>query len=179
MGEFSQVVADGMKRVCADFSVIAGLYGFHKTKNRLWVRTNDFCAESIYFHRHGSTYGAPRAPRVDIRVMLSIRVLSAPIAGGAIGIISDPARRVTGYAYHHRFNAKTGDTYERCIEELGLYLTEVAEPWFAEWRDPRKLMTHGELSNDARESLKTAISGNFNPDAISASLKALGVRVRG
>jgi hypothetical protein len=177
MSRFSPVVAEGMKRVCADFSGIVCQSGFHKTKNRTWVRINDICAECIYFHRLGSTYGAPATARVDIRVMLSIRVLNAPVAGGAIGISSDKARRATGYAYHHRFNAETGSTYDRCVEELGLYLAEVAEPWFAEWRDPQKLMTYVELGSQAREGLKSAIAGSTNPETVAASLKALGVKV--
>lgn len=177
MSRFSQVVADGMKRISADFSKTAKLSGFLKTKNRTWVRINDTCAECVYFHRRGSTYGAPRNASIDIRVMLSIQVLNAPAAGSAIGIISDHARRKTGYAYHHRFNAETGSTYDRCLEDLGFYITEVAEPWFAEWRDPQKLMTHVELGSDAREGLKSAIAGDASPAAIAASLKALGVKV--
>lgn len=178
MNRFSQSVTKGMQRICADFSKEAGIRGFLHTKNRTWVRLNDTCAESIYFHRHGSTYGAPRTASVDIRVMLSIRVLNAPVAGGAIGIISDHVRRNTGYAYHHRFNAETGSTYDRCLEELGLYMVEIAEPWFAEWRDPQKLLTHAELSADARAGLKSAVSGNSIPETVAASLKALGVKAR-
>ncbi|MCL9999059.1 MAG: hypothetical protein NBV68_06730 [Erythrobacter sp.] len=167
-----------MKQVCADFSQIVGPSGFLKTKNRTWVRAHDHSADCIYLYRHGSSYGAPRAARIDIRVMLSIRVLNATVAGGAIGIISDPARRATGYAYHHRFNAETGSTYERCVEELGFYMTEVAEPWFAEWRDPRKLLTHPDWREDAREALTSAIAGRASPEAVAASLAALGIRAR-
>ena len=47
-------------------------------------------------------------------------------------ILSDKARRANGYAYHHRFNAVTGSTYDRCLQDLGLYIDEVAEPWFDE-----------------------------------------------
>ncbi|WP_185999948.1 hypothetical protein [Novosphingobium lindaniclasticum] len=111
-------VTEGMKRICADFSPVVGLRGFLHAKARTWVRINDASAESIHFHRLGSSYGSPRTGSVDLRVMLSIRVLNAPIASGAIGIISDHARRKTGYAYHHRFNAETGSTYNRCLEEL-------------------------------------------------------------
>ena len=176
MSRFSQIITEGMKRVCSDFSEIVCPLGFHKTKNRTWVRINDTCAECIYFHRLGSTYGAPATARIDIRVMLGIRVLNAPVARGAIGIDSDRARRATGYAYHHRFNAETGSTYDRCVEELGLYMSEVAEPWFTEWRNPRKLVTHVELSSEAREGLKSAIAGNANPIIVAASVKAVGAK---
>lgn len=179
MSRFSQIITEGMKRVCADFSEIVGQSGFRKTKNRTWVRINDATAESIYVHRHGSSYGASVSASVDIRVMLSVRVLNAPVAGGAIGIVSDPARRATGYAYHHRFNAETGSTYDRCVEELGLYMTEVAEPWFDEWRDPEKLVNHVDLGAEAREGLESAMIGNTNREAVAASLKALGVKPPG
>jgi len=169
---------EGMKRICADFSQVASIHGFLHTKSRTWVRINDTCAESIYFHRLGSSYGSPRTASVAIRVMLSIRILNAPVAGGAIGIISDHARRKTGHAYHHRFNAETGSTYDRCLEELGFYMTEVAEPWFAEWRDLRRLITHDELSIDARAGLASAVSGNASPETVATSLKALGIKSR-
>lgn len=178
MSGSAALILEGMRRICADFSQVVSLRGFQPTKTRTWVRINDASAESIYFHRLGSSYGSQRAVSVDIRVMLSIRVLNAPIAGGAIGIISDHARRKTGYAYHHRFNAETGSTYNRCLEELGFYMTEVAEPWFSEWRDPLRLMAHDELSIEAREGLASAISGNASPDTVAASLKALGIKAR-
>lgn len=175
---FLQLVTDGMKRVCADFSQIVGPGGFLNTKSRTWVRIHDYTADCIYFYRLGSSYGASHTARIDIRVMLSIRVLNAPVAGGAIGIISDKARRTTGFCYHHRFNAETGSTYERCVEELGFYMAEVAEPWFTEWRDPRKLLTHPDLQYDTREALTSAIAGRASGDAMAASLKALGVKAR-
>jgi hypothetical protein len=40
-------------------------------------------------------------------------------------------RRTTGYCYHHRFNAETSSTYDRCLEELRLFWEDVAQPWFA------------------------------------------------
>lgn len=62
--------------------------------------------------------------------MLSVRRENEEPHGEVI--ISDKARRATGYAYHHRFNAETGSTYDRCLQELSLYIEEVAEPWFEE-----------------------------------------------
>lgn len=178
VSRFSQIVKEGMKRICADFSQEANLRGFLHPKNRTWVRLNDTCAEVIYFHRRGSTYGAPQTASIDIRVMLSIRVLNAPVTSGAIGIISDQARRSTGYAYHHRFNTETGSTYYRCLEELGLYMDEIAEPWFEKWRDPENLLTHSDLDGEARTGLTLTISGNSIPETVSTTLKALGVRAR-
>jgi len=63
-------------------------------------------------------------------MMLSVRRENEEPRGDMI--ISDKARRSTGYAYHHRFNAETGSTYDRCVQELAFYIEEVAEPWFQE-----------------------------------------------
>ena len=49
---------------------------------------------------------------------------------------------------------------------------------FSEWRGPRRLMIHDELSIEAREGLASAISGNASPDTVAASLKALGIKAR-
>jgi hypothetical protein len=178
MGAYSKVVTQGMKRVCDDFSPIVGRHGFVRTKPRAWVRLNPLCADVVYFHRHGSTYGAPINASVSIRVMLSIRVLNHPAPGSGIMIISDHARRPNGYGYHHRFNAETWSTYDRCLDELGLFMTEIAEPWFAEWGEPEKLLTHPELTDSAREALEEALSGGASPDNVAMSLHALGVKRR-
>ncbi len=174
----SAVVAEGMKRVCKDFSDRIVSLGFRRTGRRLWTRVNEWSIESIYFHRSGSSYGAPINASVDIRVMVGLRVLNDPTPGGSIGFNSDHIRRQNGYTYHHRFNAETWSTYDRCLNELMLFMSEVAEPWFVEWREPRKLMAHPELRPSTQKLLEEAVAGNANPESIAASLKALGVKGR-
>ncbi|WP_207079464.1 hypothetical protein [Novosphingobium sp. KA1] len=123
------IISKGMERVCADFSQQIAAYGFTQTKKCLWLRQHGKYAETIYFHRNGSSYGKPRTPSVDLRIMLG---LSAPddASIGPVSLISDHTRRPNGYAYHHRFNAQTWSTYERCLEELLLFVDEIAVPWF-------------------------------------------------
>lgn len=171
---YSEVVSQGMKRVCKDFSDRIASFGLKKTKTRLWTRVNEWSIESIYFHRGGSSYGAPNSASVHIRVMLGIHVLNDP--SGSIGVHSDHVRRQNGYAYHHRFNAEAWSTYGRCVDELALFVAEFAEPWFAEWREPRKLIAHPELRQSTRKLLEEAIGGQSNPENIAASLKALGIK---
>jgi hypothetical protein len=172
---YSEDVSQGMKRVCKDFSGRVASFGFKQTKARLWTRVNEWSIESIYFHRSGSSYGgAPRNASVGIRVMLGIHVLNDP--SGGIGVHSDHVRRKNGYAYHHRFNAETWSMYDRCVDELALFVAEFAEPWFAEWREPPKLMAHPELRQSTRKLLEEAIGGHSNPDSIAASLRALGIK---
>jgi hypothetical protein len=173
---YASVVNQGMMRVCKDFSGRIVSSGFRKTRRRLWTRVNAWAAESIHFHRSGCSYGAQINASVDIRVMLGVHVLNAPTPGPSIVIFSDPIRRQNGYAYHHRFNAETWNTYARCVDELALFMTEVAEPWFAEWREPQDLMGHPELPTSTRKLLAEAVAGHANPESVVASLKALGVK---
>ena len=48
-----------------------------------------------------------------------------------------------------RFNAETRSTYDRCGDELALFVTKFAEPWFAEWEEPRKLIAHPVCADDS------------------------------
>jgi hypothetical protein len=175
---YSSVVNKGMTRLCKDFSDRIVSSGFRKTGRRLWTRINAWSVESIHLHRSGCSYGAPYNASVDIRVMLGMHVLNAPMPGPSIVLMSDPIRRRNGCAYHHRFNAETWSTYDRCVDELALFVNEVAEPWFAEWREPQKLMTHSELPASTRKLLAEAVAGHANPASVAASLEALGVKVR-
>ena len=135
MGEHSAVVAEGMKRVCSAFTKIAKPFGFRRGNGRVWSRRNGSREEVIRLFRHGSTYGAPVTPSIDLRVILFVDEDAEGAETTRKQLWSDKLRRPTGYCYHHRFNAQTGSTYDRCLEELELFLYEVAEPWFAEQRD--------------------------------------------
>jgi hypothetical protein len=174
----SAVVAEGMKRVCKDFSDRIASFGFRQTGRRLWTRVNEWSIESIHFHRGGSSYGAPINASVSIRVMLGVHILNDPAPGRSISFDSDHVRRQNGYAYHHRFNAETWSTYERCLDELVLFMSEFAEPWFAEWKEPRKLMAHPELLPSTQKLLEEAVAGNADPESVASSLRALGVKGR-
>src|SRR5262245_25242714 len=103
----SAIVNQGMQRVCKDFSSRIASSDFRKAGRRLWARINACTAESIHFHRGGSSYGAPINASVHIRVTLGIHVLNDLEPGYGISINSDQIRRPNGYAYHYRFNAQT------------------------------------------------------------------------
>ena len=134
MGEYSQIVIEGMKRACSDFTKIVQPFGFKRGKRRTWTRQSDGADETIYLSICGATYGAPYSPSISLKLSLSSR-------RGVDGVhhyLGDhetrKLRRSTGYCYHHRFNAQSGSTYERCMEELDLFMHEVADPWFVEHR---------------------------------------------
>jgi hypothetical protein len=109
--------------------------------------------------------------------MLYIHVLNDP--DGGIGVWSTHVQRRNGYAYHLRFNAETWSTYDRCVDELALFVTEFAEPWFAEWGEPRKLIAHPELRLSTRKLLEEAVAGHANPESVAASLRKLGIKKQG
>ncbi len=134
MGKYSAIVSEGMKRVCSDFTGVVKPLGFKRGQGRKWLRHHGEIEELIYLSRSGATYGAPASASISLQIDLSSRRgIDGPrhyLDHHATVLL----RRSTGYCYHHRFNAETGSTYDRCIAELGLFLSEVAEPWFAQQR---------------------------------------------
>src|SRR5688572_22230936 len=126
--ETTKVVRAGLERACKDFSDRVALLGFSRTKKLFWIRRQPFTVDFIHFHRGGSSYGAPINFSVDIRVHFGIRVLNDCFPAAALnGPFSDPTRLRSG-RYHLRFNAKSGDTYERCIHDLERFVIEQGEP---------------------------------------------------
>src|SRR5262245_9780230 len=73
--ERSAVVKAGMERVCSDFTKLVASLGFVRTnsRSRTWTYRGDKFIRVIYFHRGGSTYGAPINNTVDIRVHFSLQ----------------------------------------------------------------------------------------------------------
>lgn len=120
-----------MDRICRDFTSRVASLGFRRTNNRsrVWIRPGSELIASIYFHRLGSTYGSPRNNSVDIRVHFAVRNLDGNRASGD-QLLSDRVRDSRGYAYHLRFNALSGSTYDRCLEDLVRITLEHGLPWF-------------------------------------------------
>lgn len=127
----SAIVKGGMDRVCRDFTQLVFPLGFRRTnsRSRSWEQRTDQSVRVIYFHRGGSTYGAPINHSVDIRVHFSLNLLDRTPAGRD-QLDSDRVRDSRGYAYHLRFNAETWSMYERCLEDLLRVTREHGLPWF-------------------------------------------------
>jgi hypothetical protein len=71
--------------------------GFHRTLKMFWTRRHPITVDFTHFHRHGSTYGAPRTGSVDIRVHFGIRVLNDDfIAPGRTAMQSGSAEVTPG-----------------------------------------------------------------------------------
>lgn len=77
--------------------------------------------------------------------------------------------------YHFRFNAKSGSTYERCLDDLLRVVTDVGEPWCEKFRSPESLLQDPEspLQETAKQHLSDALAGLAEPENEASSLKLL------
>lgn len=176
----TQVVRQGVEKACRDFTERIVPLGFARTKKMFWTRRHGQTVDFIHFHRSGCSYGKPLNYSVNIRVHFGIRVLNDTFPAPALnGPFSDPGRLRTG-RYHHRFNAQTGSTYDRCIDDLARFVVEQGEPWFIRFREPDALLTFEDspLQQPERERLRAAVGGCSDPDAVTQSLQLLGIQAR-
>lgn len=127
----SAVVKAGMDRVCRDFTQLVAPLGFRRTniRGRSWEHRTTRLAQVIYFHRSGSTYGAPISHEVEIRAHFFLQTFDGTTACRD-QLDSARFRDSRGYAYHLRFNAHSWSMYDRCLEDLLRVTREHGLPWF-------------------------------------------------
>jgi hypothetical protein len=174
----TQVVRQGVERACKDFSDRIFSLGFKRTKKMFWTRRHTHTVDFVHFHRSGSSYGKPINYSVDFRVHFGIRVLNDPFEAAALnGPRSDPTRTREG-RYHLRFNAQTGSTYERCLDDLVRFVQEQGEPWFSRFKDTKALLTKSDspIREIEKDHLRLAIEGRTDPAMEAQSLKILGIK---
>lgn len=175
----TEVVRDGLEKACRDFTDRIAPFGFSRTKKMFWTREHLHTVDFIHFHRSGSSYGAPRNFAVDIRVHFGIRVLNDTFESAALnGPFSDATLTRAGN-YHLRFNAKSGSTYDRCVDDLVRFAVQQGEPWFIRFRDP---LTLGDahlspLRADSIEALSAALRGESQAANVAMSRKILGIKL--
>jgi hypothetical protein len=174
---FTKIVRTGLERACRDFTVRVEPLGFRRTLKMFWTRRHPLTVDFIHFHRSGSTYGAPRTASVHIRVSFGIRVLNDDFIAAAFnGPHSDPVTLRTG-AYHLRFNAETGSTYDRCVDDLARFVVEHGEPWFQKWQSAEALLQpDSPLREQERDFLRAAQVCQASAERVAASLKILGIK---
>lgn len=177
--EFTKVVANGTERVCSDFSELIAVHGFKRTKKKVWTRRNEHTIEIISFFRKGSTY-INISYEVGLRVLTGIHVLNDSLSSSPRnGPCSDDAE-VWSKRYHHRFNALSGSTYDRCLIDLMRFVNEVGMPWFVTYRQPTNLLNDSSspIGPTARAGLGAALNGDTDSRLVMASLKDLGIKVK-
>ena len=174
---FTKVVHAGLEKACREFTSRVEPLGFQRTLKMFWTRRHPLTVDFIHFHRNGSTYGASQTASVDIRVHFGIRVLNDDFVAVALnGPYSDPGTLRDG-RYHLRFNAETGSTYDRCIDDLVRFSAERGELWFQRWNSVEALLqSDSPLRPQGRELLRSARDGKVNGECVAASLKILGVK---
>ena len=176
--EFTSIVRARLEKACREFTLPVKPLGFQRTRTMFWTRRHPLTIDFIHFHRGGSSYGASISAQVDIRVHFGIRVLNDDFVAAALnGAHSNPGILRAG-RYHLRFNAETGSTYERCVDDLTRFVIEQGEPWFQRFRDVEALLQSHDspLNSRDKESLCAACNGQSNADRIATSLKILGIR---
>ena len=124
----ASIVRAGFERACSDFDAIVAPLGFMQVKKGLWSRRVGERFDHVHLHRGGSTYGASHSASVAIRVHFASGSPADPLPLN--GPSSESLRDGRGYAYHLRFNARSGSTYDRCINDLRRVLDDHGLPWF-------------------------------------------------
>ena len=172
----TQIVRQGVERACRDLSQRLEPLGFARTRKMLWTRRSTHTAQFIHLHRSGSTYGKPINYSVSFRIELGIRVLNDLFEAPALnGPTSDDLS--LGKGYHLRFNASTGSTYDRCIDDLSRFVLERGEPWFKRFGAAEALLKHDSPLREAeKERLRAAMGGQHQPEVVAKSLALLGIK---
>ena len=175
----SLVVRQGVEYAARDFSARIESLGFLRTKKMLWVRRHQHTADFITLFREGSSYGKPRNYSVSLDVGFGIRIFNDGFEGlSPNGPRFDLSERIRAAHYHFRFNAQTGSTYDRCVDDLARYVIQEGEPWFLRFRETDALLTRNDspLRQPERERLIAAVAGNIDAAAFAQSLKLLGIK---
>lgn len=175
----TQVVRQGVESAAKDFSARIEPLGFKRTKKMLWTRRHQHTADFITLFRQGSSYGRPINYSVSLDVGFGIRVLNDAFEGlSSNGPRYDFSERLRAAHYHFRFNAQTGSTYDRCIDDLHRYVQHEGEPWFTRFRDSEALLSFQDspLREPEKARLREAMDAHADVAAMSRSLRLLGIK---
>ena len=172
------LVRAGLEHACKEFSARIALLGFERTLKMCWTRRNPLTIEFIHLHRGGSSYGAPINASVDIRLHLGIRVINDDLVAAAQNGPSSDQETARAGRYHLRFNADSGSTFHRCVDDLVRFVEEQGEPWFQRFRAVETLLSASDspLGPKVKEALVAAQAGSASVERGAASLKLLGMR---
>ena len=125
--ETTLVIREGVEKACLALTERLAPRGFARTRKMFWTRAGPGGVDVVHLHRAGASYGAPGNSSVSFRVHFA-RWPAEATDGPLNGPHSDLPQAAR---YHLRFNAKSGSTYERCLDDLVRFFAEVGEPWFA------------------------------------------------
>jgi hypothetical protein len=176
--ETTKVIRRELERACKEFTYRLGPMGFVRTKKMFWTRSRSQTVDFVHLFRSGSSYGAPINYSVSVDVHFGIRVLNDSAEAAVLNGPSSDAQRTRAGRYHLRFNAQTGSTFERCVDDLVRFVQEEGEPWFQRFANMTELLDSADspLCSRDRELLKAALAGQGSPENEAASRKILGIK---
>jgi hypothetical protein len=176
--ETTKIVRRELERVCKDFTSRLAPMGFVRTKKMFWTRCHPPTVDFVHLFRSGSSYGAPINYSVEVGVHFGIRVLNDTFVAAALNGPSSDAERCRTGRYHLRFNAQTGSTFERCVDDLARFVVEEGEPWLKRFADASELLRSADspLGSREAEALTAALAGRGSPENEAASLRILGIK---
>ncbi len=129
--DLKTIVKEGEERAFKDITERVSKLGFVRTKKRYWVRIRKYSIDFIILHRDGISYGGGFLNHsISLTVQYGNRELNDR---EDFIVLNGPDATPDVYRkgrFHHRFNAKSGSTYERCLDDLERFVKEVCEPWF-------------------------------------------------
>lgn len=125
------ITREAIDKATSEFSSLVYPLGFIHSKKWFWVREKEASADFIHLHLDGISYGAPINYSVSFRVHCGNRNFNDSFEALALNGPYSRDSEALKRKYHHSFNAKSGSTYERCIEDLMKFVKDIGEPWFA------------------------------------------------
>lgn len=152
------IINDGLIKAGNDFTQRLSKLGFERTEKWYWVRLHQNYADFVHLHRHGSSYGGQLNYSISLRVYCGNRVFNDSFEAIALNGPNSDSSDAIGRRYHLRFNAKSGSTYDRCIDDLEKFVVEICEPW---------LISHKPAGDNGNEQ---------NIESMRLSFKILGIK---
>ena len=146
--------------------------GFVRGKSTFFWREAPLVIEFIHVHKFSFGPG--------FRIHAGLRVIADSFQAAALnGPDSDVYRcpdSPNGKRYRLSYS-KDDESIDRCAEHAAEWCSDVAEPWFARWRNLDDLVADAEspLSSTAKAALSQSIDGIPSPDAVSISRAIVGL----
>jgi hypothetical protein len=143
-------------------------YGFVRTKTTFWVRPRDHVLEFVHLHIYRF--------RSVFRAHCGIRVLNDTFEAEALNGPTSQESWSNGHPTYALEFSRDEESIGACANEIDRFCSEVAEPWFRRFAEPRLLLaTDSPLNERERMRLQAALEGSADRRAVLASRKLFGV----
>lgn len=124
------LIKEAISKATVEFTHQIIPLGFQRTKKWFWVREQETSADFVHIHVNSSSYCGSINYSVSFRVHCGFRDYNDTFEALALNGPNSDAPEFREKRYHMRFNAKSGSTYERCIQDLVRFVKSEGEPWF-------------------------------------------------